>query len=150
MRVRYGDNCDLGSVLVYLPAPTIDYDGISIFHGPKGPPARAVPWMPRVRFIQPDGSASEVDALSGDSIMETAIDNDIDGIVAECGGACSCATCHVYVQDEWLGKLPPPDALEDGMLDCVIDRRPNSRLSCQLRVGDEIDGITVQVPQSQI
>jgi 2Fe-2S ferredoxin len=82
--------------------------------------------------------------------METAIDNDIDGIVAECGGACSCATCHVYVEDEWLGKLPPPDSLEDGMLDCVIDRQPNSRLSCQLRVGDEIDGITVRVPAQQI
>ena len=106
--------------------------------------------MPKVTFIQPDGSSSEVVALSGDSIMETAIDNDIDGIVAECGGACSCATCHVYVEDEWLGKLAPPDALEDGMLDCVIDRRPSSRLSCQIRVGEEIDGITVHVPSSQI
>ena len=106
--------------------------------------------MPRVRFIKADGSTSEVEAVSGDSIMETAIDNDIDGIVAECGGACSCATCHVYVEDEWLGKLRPPDALEDGMLDCVIDRRPNSRLSCQLRVSEEIDGITVRVPESQI
>jgi ferredoxin, 2Fe-2S len=106
--------------------------------------------MPRVRFIQPDGTSSDVQALSGDSIMETAIDNDVDGIVAECGGACSCATCHVYVEDEWLGKLPQPDALEDGMLDCVIDRRPNSRLSCQIRVSDEIDGITVHVPESQI
>ena len=106
--------------------------------------------MPRVTFIQADGSSSEVEALSGDSIMETAIDNDIDGIVAECGGACSCATCHVYVEDQWLGKLPAPDALEDGMLDCVIDRRPNSRLSCQIRVSDEIDGITVHVPSAQI
>ena len=106
--------------------------------------------MPRVTYIQADGSSSEVEALSGDSIMETAIDNDIDGIVAECGGACSCATCHVYVEDQWLGKLPPPDALEDGMLDCVIDRRPNSRLSCQVRVSDEIDGITVHVPSAQI
>ena len=106
--------------------------------------------MPIVRFIQPDGTSSDVKALSGDSIMETAIDNDIDGIVAECGGACSCATCHVYVEDEWLGKLPQPDALEDGMLDCVIDRRPNSRLSCQIRVSDEIDGITVHIPESQI
>jgi len=106
--------------------------------------------MPRVRFIQRDGTPSDVQAMSGDSIMETAIDNDIDGIVAECGGACSCATCHVYVEDEWLGKLPQPDALEDGMLDCVIDRRPNSRLSCQIRVRDEIDGITVHIPESQI
>lgn len=106
--------------------------------------------MPKVTFIQADGTSSEVEAVSGDSIMETAIDNDIRGIVAECGGACSCATCHVYVDDAWLSKLPDPDALEDGMLDCVIDRRPNSRLSCQIRVSDDIDGIAVSVPESQI
>lgn len=106
--------------------------------------------MPRVTFIQKDGSSSEVDAVTGDSVMETAIDNDIAGIVAECGGACSCATCHVYVENDWLDKLPAPDSLEDGMLDCVIDRRPNSRLSCQIRVSDEIDGIVVRVPDSQI
>jgi 2Fe-2S ferredoxin len=106
--------------------------------------------MPRVRFIQADGQTSEVDALSGDSVMETAIDNDIQGIIAECGGACSCATCHVYVDAEWLAKLPPPEPIEDGMLDCVLDRRPNSRLSCQIRVRDELDGITITVPDSQI
>jgi 2Fe-2S ferredoxin len=106
--------------------------------------------MPKITFIQADGTSSEVEALSGDSIMETAIDNDIRGIVAECGGACSCATCHVYVDDAWLSKLPDPDALEDGMLDCVIDRLPNSRLSCQIRVSDDIDGISVRVPESQI
>jgi 2Fe-2S ferredoxin len=106
--------------------------------------------MPKVRFIQPDGSVSEVEAVSGDSIMETAIDNDIDGIIAECGGACSCATCHVYVDEAWLDKIPPPDALEDGMLDCVLDRHPNSRLSCQIRLTDDLDGITVRIPESQI
>jgi len=106
--------------------------------------------MPRVTFIQADGDSSEVNATSGDSVMETAIDNDVYGIVAECGGACSCATCHVYIEDEWLGKLPQPDALEDGMLDCVIDRRPNSRLSCQIRISNEIDGIRVRIPESQI
>jgi len=106
--------------------------------------------MPKITLFQADGNSSEVNALSGDSVMETAIDNDINGIVAECGGACSCATCHVYVAEDWLAKLPAPDALEDGMLDCVIDRRPNSRLSCQIRVSDEIDGISVNVPESQI
>ena len=106
--------------------------------------------MPKVTFIQPDGTASEVEAVSGDSIMETAVDNDIAGIVAECGGACSCATCHVYVEEEWLGRLPTPDALEDGMLDCVLDRQATSRLSCQLRVSDDIDGIVVRVPDAQI
>lgn len=106
--------------------------------------------MPRVIFVQADGTRSEVEALSGDSIMETAIDNDIPGIIAECGGACSCATCHVYVDEDFADKLPAPDPLEDGMLECVIERKPNSRLSCQIRVNDEIDGITVRVPESQL
>jgi 2Fe-2S ferredoxin len=106
--------------------------------------------MPKVTYIQPDGSSSEVNALAGDSVMETAIDNDIDGIIAECGGACSCATCHVYVDEAWTDRLPAPDALEDGMLDCVLDRQPNSRLSCQIRLSDEFDGLTVRIPDSQI
>lgn len=106
--------------------------------------------MPKITFIQPDGSASVVEAVSGDSVMETAIDNDIDGIVAECGGACSCATCHVYVAPEWVERLPAPDALEDGMLDCVLERRANSRLSCQIRVGEDLDGLTVEVPEAQL
>jgi ferredoxin, 2Fe-2S len=106
--------------------------------------------MPKVTYIQPDGTASTVDAEVGISVMETAIDNNIDGIVAECGGACSCATCHVYVEPEWLDKLPPPDGLEDGMLDCVLDRQSNSRLSCQLEVTESLDGLTVRVPEAQI
>ena len=106
--------------------------------------------MPKVTYIQPDGTSSEVAALAGDSVMETAIDNDIDGIIAECGGACSCATCHVYVDEAWVDKLPAPDPLEDGMLDCVLDRQANSRLSCQIRLTDELDGLTVRVPDSQI
>lgn len=106
--------------------------------------------MPKVTYIQPDGAAATVDAETGATVMETAIDNDIDGIVAECGGACSCATCHVYVEPDWLGKLPSPDALEDGMLDCVFDRRPNSRLSCQLEITEALDGLTVRVPDAQI
>jgi 2Fe-2S ferredoxin len=106
--------------------------------------------MPRVTYIQPDGAESEVEAVTGDSIMETAIDNNIPGIVAECGGACSCATCHVYVDEAWLSKLPAADALEDGMLDCALERRPNSRLSCQLRVREELDGITIRIPNAQI
>jgi 2Fe-2S ferredoxin len=106
--------------------------------------------MPRVRFVQSDGQTSEVEALSGDSVMETAIDHDVAGIIAECGGACSCATCHVYVDPAWLPKLPAPAPIEDGMLDCVLDRQPNSRLSCQIRMRDELDGITINVPESQI
>ncbi len=106
--------------------------------------------MPKVTYIQPDGTATEVDGLKGDSVMETAIDNDIDGIIAECGGACSCATCHVYVDEAWQDRLPEPDPLEDGMLDCVLDRKESSRLSCQLRLTDELDGLTVRIPESQI
>jgi len=106
--------------------------------------------MPKITFIQPDGSAVEIDARSGESLMEAAIDNDVAGIVAECGGACSCATCHVYVDPEWAARLPAPDALEDGMLDCVLDRKDSSRLSCQIRVEDALDGMRVSVPEEQL
>ena len=83
--------------------------------------------MPKVTYIQPDGTPKTVDAATGTTLMEAAVDNDVRGIVAECGGACSCATCHVYVDPQWADKLPPPDAQEDGMLGCVLDRRPTSR-----------------------
>lgn len=106
--------------------------------------------MIKVTYIQPDGSQVTVSADPGASVMETAVDNDIPGIVAECGGACSCATCHVYVDAAWLGRLAAPDAQEDGMLDCVIDRRDNSRLSCQIELGEELDGLVVQVPEAQL
>ena len=106
--------------------------------------------MPKVTYIQPDGRRSEVEARLGASVMETAIDNDVEGIVAECGGACSCATCHVYVDPAWLDKLAPPDAQEDGMLDCVLDRRANSRLSCQIVLNDQLDGLVVRVADEQI
>lgn len=106
--------------------------------------------MPKVTFIQQDGTRTEIAAVTGDSVMETAVDNDVPGIVAECGGACSCATCHVYVDPEWLEKLPPPDPQEDGMLDCAFERRENSRLSCQLEVTEELDGLVVTVPEEQL
>jgi 2Fe-2S ferredoxin len=82
--------------------------------------------------------------------MEAAIDNGVEGIVAECGGACSCATCHVYVDPQWSGRLPPPHAQEDGMLDCVLDRRPNSRLSCQIKLTEDLDGLVLRVADTQI
>jgi 2Fe-2S ferredoxin len=106
--------------------------------------------MPKVTFIEPDGTPVEVQAQSGESLMEAAIDNDVAGIIAECGGACSCATCHVYVDPAWADRLPPPDPLEDGMLDCVFERRPTSRLSCQIRVDDTLEGLRVQVPDEQL
>ena len=106
--------------------------------------------MPTITYIQPDGTSESVKAELGLSVMETAVDNGIDGIVAECGGACSCATCHVYVDAEWLNRLPAPDEHEDAMLDCVFDRHRSSRLSCQIEVTEEIDGLTVNVPENQI
>jgi len=106
--------------------------------------------MPKIVFVQPDGSSVEVAARTGESLMEAAIDNDIPGIIAECGGACSCATCHVYVDAGWADRLPPPDPMEDGMLDCVLDRHPTSRLSCQIRVDDSLEGLKVTVPAEQL
>ena len=106
--------------------------------------------MAKITYVQADGSSQTVDAKPGSTVMETAVDNDIDGIVAECGGACSCATCHVYVDEAWLERTGEPDAMEDGMLDCVLDRRPESRLSCQIPVREEIDGLVVHVPEHQL
>ena len=106
--------------------------------------------MPRVTYIQPDGRARVVDASPGTTVMEAAVDNDVQGIVAECGGACSCATCHVHVDPAWAAKLPPPDAQEDGMLGCVLDRTPTSRLSCQIVLKPELDGLVVEVAKEQI
>jgi 2Fe-2S ferredoxin len=106
--------------------------------------------VPRVTYIQPNGVAKTVDVPAGTTAMEAAVDNDVAGIVAECGGACSCATCHVYVDPAWLDKLPRPEAQEDGMLDCVLDRRTNSRLSCQIVLKDSLDGLVVRVADEQI
>jgi 2Fe-2S ferredoxin len=106
--------------------------------------------MPRVTYVQPNGEPKTVEVPVGTTAMEAAVDNDVAGIVAECGGACSCATCHVYVDPAWLAKLRPPDAQEDGMLDCVLDRRPNSRLSCQIVLKNELDGLVVRVADEQI
>lgn len=82
--------------------------------------------------------------------MEGAVENDVPGIVAECGGSCSCATCHVYVDPQWLGHLGPPSTHETDMLGCVEDQRENSRLSCQIQVSDELDGLVVRLPEFQI
>jgi len=106
--------------------------------------------MPKVTYIQPNGTPRVVEAPVGTTVMEGAIDNDVEGIVAECGGACSCATCHVYVDPAWAAKFPPPAAQEDGMLGCVLDRRETSRLSCQLVLKPELDGLVVEVAKEQI
>ncbi len=101
--------------------------------------------MPRVTYIMPNGDRHEVEVEKGYSVMEGAIDNNIDGIVAECGGACACATCHSYIDAAWIEKLPEMDDMEDSMLDAAFDRKPNSRLTCQIELSDELDGLVVHV-----
>jgi 2Fe-2S ferredoxin len=101
--------------------------------------------MPKVNFVDPAGVRHEVDVETGNTIMEAAIDNDVPGIVAECGGACACATCHAYVDENWIGRLPEIDDMEDAMLDSALDRKATSRLTCQITMTDEIDGIEVVV-----
>ena len=104
--------------------------------------------MPKITFITPDGERHEVDVENGYSVMEGAINNNIDGIVAECGGACACATCHSYIDDAWTGKLAEMDDMEDSMLDAAFERKPNSRLTCQIEVSDELDGLVVHVAEN--
>lgn len=105
--------------------------------------------MAQVTFIKPDGSSYEVDVAPGTSVMQAAVDNMIDGIVAECGGSCSCATCHCYVDEAWVSRLPKPDGMEKDMLECVLEPRPNSRLSCQIVITAALDGLVVHLPESQ-
>ena len=104
--------------------------------------------MPKITYITSDGTRNDVDVENGYSVMEGAINNNIDGIVAECGGACACATCHAYVDEAWLEKLPAMDDMEDSMLDAAFKRTANSRLTCQLEVTDELDGLVVQVAEN--
>jgi 2Fe-2S ferredoxin len=107
--------------------------------------------MPKVTFKQLDGSARTVEVKPGLSVMEAAIQHNVPGIEAECGGSCSCATCHVYVSESDLSKLTPVDELEDEMLDCTVaERQPGSRLSCQLTLTNEISDLTVTVPEAQV
>jgi 2Fe-2S ferredoxin len=105
--------------------------------------------MPKITFIQPDGTAQEVEAQSGMTVMEAAKKNDVEGIEAECGGACACATCHVYVEEAWKEAVGGPSEMEEDMLDFAFDVRPTSRLSCQIKVTDALDGLIVRVPEKQ-
>ena len=107
--------------------------------------------MPHVKYTRPDGTVQEVDVAVGNSIMVGATINDIRGIDADCGGALACATCHVYVDPEWVDRLPAPEQAENELLEIVAsERKPNSRLSCQLVITEELDGIGVTIPESQV
>jgi len=105
--------------------------------------------MVQITFTDSEGTARTVDAEIGSTVMETAIKNDIPGIEAECGGACACATCHVYVEDGWMEKLPAMNDLERDMLDFAFDVKDNSRLSCQIKVSPELEGLVVRTPARQ-
>lgn len=105
--------------------------------------------MPKITFIDHAGQSRTVEAEIGATVMETALRNAIPGIEAECGGACSCATCHVYVDESWKEKVGPASSMEDDMLDFARDVRPNSRLSCQIKVTAALDGLVVTTPERQ-
>jgi ferredoxin, 2Fe-2S len=105
--------------------------------------------MPTITFTDAQGAARSVEAELGSTVMEAAIRNAIPGIEAECGGACSCATCHVYVDEDWRGIVGGPSPMEEDMLDFAFDVRAGSRLSCQIKVRPELDGLKVQTPSKQ-
>ena len=105
--------------------------------------------MARITFRTHDGTEQTVDARAGLSLMEAAVFNGVAGIDADCGGACSCATCHVYIPPEWTAATGAPSSLELEMLDMAQDRRATSRLSCQIRITDALDGLIVETPAAQ-
>ena len=105
--------------------------------------------MAKITFIDASGSSRTVDAETGSTVMEIAIKNSIPGIEAECGGACACATCHVYVDEAWTEIVGKPSPMEEDMLDFGFDVKGNSRLSCQIKVSDHLDGLIVRTPERQ-
>ncbi|SIN95586.1 ferredoxin, 2Fe-2S [Bradyrhizobium erythrophlei] len=107
--------------------------------------------MPIITFIRPDSRAERIEAESGESAMLAATKHGLDGIVAECGGNAMCATCHVYVDDQWIGRLAAMGDEEDALLDgTASQRQPNSRLSCQIKITPELDGLVLRLPERQI
>jgi len=105
--------------------------------------------MAKITFIEHNGTEHVVEAASGLTVMEAAIRNMVPGIDADCGGACACATCHVYVDDAWAAKTGERSSMEESMLDFASDVKETSRLSCQIRVSDELDGLVVRTPEQQ-
>ena len=105
--------------------------------------------MTNIKYIEFNGEQHLVDVPNGLTVMEGAIKNKIPGIDADCGGACACATCHVYLDENWVEKVSPKEDAEEDMLDFAFDVKPTSRLSCQLIVTDELEGLTVNLPEKQ-
>ena len=105
--------------------------------------------MAKITYIEHDGTEHVVDVKNGLTVMEGAVKNNIPGIDADCGGACACATCHVYVDEAWTDKTGHAEPMEEDMLDFAFDVEPSSRLSCQIKVSDALDGLVVRMPESQ-
>ena len=105
--------------------------------------------MAKITYIEHDGTQHVHEGEDGMTVMEVAIKNSVPGIDADCGGACACATCHVYVDENWLGKLGERTEMEEDMLDFAFEVQDNSRLSCQIKVSDEVDGLVVTMPEKQ-
>ena len=106
--------------------------------------------MAKIKYIEHNGKQHEIDVANGLSVMEGAVQNDIPGIDADCGGGMACATCHVYVKEDWFNKLHEKTEGEDDMLDQAYEPSPSSRLSCQIIVSDELNGLVVHLPEKQI
>ncbi len=105
--------------------------------------------MPRVTFVSADGRVTEAEGEVGQSVMSVAVNAGIEVILAECGGACACGTCHCYVDADWVGRLAPASDNEAAMIECVIAPRPESRLTCQLKLTDGLDGLVLHLPAAQ-
>ena len=105
--------------------------------------------MPKITYIEHNGKSHTIEIANGLSVMEGAVQNNISGIDADCGGSMACATCHVYVKEEWFNKLPKKEDGEEDMLDMAFEPKQHSRLSCQLIVSDELDGLVVNIPSKQ-
>ncbi len=105
--------------------------------------------MPKIKYIDHEGNSKTIEVENGLSVMEGAIQNNIPGIDADCGGSMACATCHVYVEEKWINKLPKAEDAEVDMIDMAFEPKKNSRLSCQLIVSDELNGLTVTTPSKQ-
>ena len=106
--------------------------------------------MPRITYIEFNGTEHTVEVAEGLSVMEGAVKNGVAGIDADCGGACACSTCHVYVDPAWADKLPAREVMEEDMLDFAFEPNENSRLTCQLKVTADLDGLVVRMPEKQI
>ncbi|HZM95697.1 MAG TPA: 2Fe-2S iron-sulfur cluster-binding protein [Vicinamibacterales bacterium] len=119
------------------------------FDAPAGPFGSVRSTMVKITYITSDGASRTVEGEVGSTVMETAIKNNVPGIEAECGGACACATCHVYVDEVWQEKTGEPSPMEEDMLDFAFDVRPSSRLSCQIKVREDLEGLVVTVPPRQ-